>query len=244
MRRRDGTGKESGSLTVEAILFLIPFMCAFLTLVNIARFVQAEVLIHHAITQTAKQISTYSYVMTKTGIAEMMQSTNAKSEKFRTDTKKTVDSVTDFFGSINDLGNGSPANLPGNIVNAIETGKNAGSAVTDYFHDPEAIMYGALAMAKSGIRGKTMTLAVGSIAKGYMEESILKISDDPDQYLETIGIVDGMAGLDFSKSEWMTNSSGKGNIDIVVTYRMRNLLFPDFDFAEHEFCQCASTLVW
>ena len=46
-----------GSLTVEALLFLIPFMIAFFTLINAARFVQAEMLIHHAVTQTAKQIS-------------------------------------------------------------------------------------------------------------------------------------------------------------------------------------------
>ena len=56
--------KEKGSLTVEAVLFLIPFLCAFLTLINMARFVQTEMLIHHAITQAAKEISVYSYVLT------------------------------------------------------------------------------------------------------------------------------------------------------------------------------------
>ena len=50
--------KDKGSLTVEALLFLIPFIMAFCTLINAARFVQAEMLIHHAVTQTAKQIST------------------------------------------------------------------------------------------------------------------------------------------------------------------------------------------
>ena len=89
MKIKSELRRERGSLTVEAILFLIPFMCAFLTLVNMARFVQAEVVIHHAITQTAKQISTYSYVMTKTGMTSMMQQTNAKSNKFKADTAKT-----------------------------------------------------------------------------------------------------------------------------------------------------------
>lgn len=244
MKRRDKVGQERGSLTVEALLFLIPFMCAFLTLVNIARFVQAEVLIHHAITQTAKQISTYSYVMTKTGISVMMQKTNEKSKKFQADTKKTVDSVVGFFGAVGELGNGNPESIPGNIVNVAEKAKEADAAVTDYFNDPKEIMYGALAMAKSEVRGTAMTWVAGSITKTYVRQSILKISDDPDQYLKAIGIVDGMAGLDFSESEWMTNGAGKGNVDIVVTYKMKNLLFPDFDLGEHEFCQCASTLTW
>ena len=60
-RCRQDNGSR-GSLTVEALLFLIPFMMAFFTLINAARFVQAEMLIHHAITQTAKQISAYGYV--------------------------------------------------------------------------------------------------------------------------------------------------------------------------------------
>ncbi len=55
---------NEGSLTVEALLFLIPFIMAFCTLINAARYVQAEMLIRHAVTQTAKQISTYSYVLT------------------------------------------------------------------------------------------------------------------------------------------------------------------------------------
>ena len=48
-------------ITACCLLFLIPFIMAFCTLINAARFVQAEMLIHHAVTQTGKQISTYSY---------------------------------------------------------------------------------------------------------------------------------------------------------------------------------------
>ena len=67
---------NEGSLTVEALLFLIPFIMAFCTLINAARYVQAEMLIHHAVTQTAKQISTYSYVLTKTKISSRIVETN------------------------------------------------------------------------------------------------------------------------------------------------------------------------
>lgn len=240
------TGKERGSLTVEAILFLIPFMCAFLTLVNMARFVQAEVVIHHAITQTAKQISTYSYVMTKTGITAMMQETNAKSDKFMTDTENTVNSVTEFFDSVDNLGNGGSAG--DKIQDVINKGDIAADTVTAYLSDPKEIMYGALAAAKSGIRGKAMTWAAGSLARGSIRQSLEELSDDPDQYLKTIGVVDGLAGLDFSGSKWMTNdgraAGGRGNVEIIVTYKLKNLLFPDFDFGEREFCQCVSTLTW
>ena len=80
-----------GSLTVEALLFLIPFMIAFFTLINAARFVQAEMLIHHAVTQTAKQISAYSYVLTKTEISDRIISTNKKSADFQVTVEKSTD---------------------------------------------------------------------------------------------------------------------------------------------------------
>lgn len=248
MKRKSATDRERGSLTVEAILFLIPFMCAFLTLVNMARFVQAEVVIHHAITQTAKQISAYSYVMTKTGITAMMQDTNAKSNKFITDTKKTVGSVTEFFDSVGDLR--EDGNVSAGIQEVINKGDAAVDAVSTYMEDPKDIMYGALAAAKSGIRGRAMTWAAGSIARSSIKQSLQKLSGDhdPDQYLKTIGVVDGLAGLDFSGSHWISNetgtANGRGNVEIVVTYKLKNLLFPDFDFREREFCQCASTLTW
>ena len=81
MKKND---RRRGSLTVEALLFLFPFMMAFLTVINMARFVQTEMIIHHAITQTAKQISAYGYILTKTTIAQNMQGTNKKSSEFNT----------------------------------------------------------------------------------------------------------------------------------------------------------------
>lgn len=234
--------KDRGSLTVEAILFLIPFMCAFLTLINVARYVQSEMLIHHAITQTAKQISTYSYILTKTEITATMQNTNKKSGEFISDTKKAVDSVTDFIGAVGEMG--SSGDLSTGIDNVITKANTADETLTEYFSDPKEIMYGALAVVKSEGRKEVMTWAVGGITRGCIKETVSKVSDDPDKYLKNIGIVDGMAGLDFSKSKWVTNEGGKADIEIVVTYSLKNLLFPDFDFGEHEFCQCASTLIW
>lgn len=234
--------RERGSLTVEAILFLIPFMCAFLTLINTARYVQAEMLIHHAITQTAKQVSAYGYVLTKADIVKRMQDTHKKSEDFQKDTEEMIQSVTGFVEAVGEIG--SSGDLVLEIDTVVTEGVHASDTVTEYFSDPKEIMKGALAIAKSSGQDEITTWAVGAIARGNIKKSLEKVTDDPDGYLKTIGIVDGMAGLDFSQSKCLSNNGGKGNVDIVVTYQLKNLLFPDFDFGEHEFCQCASTLIW
>lgn len=232
--------RESGSLTVEAILFLIPFMIAFFILINTARFVQAEMLIHHAATQTAKQISTYSYILTKTDISSRMRQADKKSDAFISDTEGAIDSVAEFVGAVDSIGAGEDP--VASIENVITRAEAMDETLTEYFSDPREIMYGVLAVIKSGGRRAIMTWVAGEIARGCIRESIAKVSDEPDTYLRNIGIIDGMEGLDFSKSKWLTTDDG--NIEIVVTYKMKNLLFPGFDLGEYEFCQCASTLIW
>lgn len=204
-------GESKGSLTVEALLFLIPFMMAFCTIINAARFVQAEMLVHHAVTQTAKQISTYSYVLTKTKISEKMQSTNGKSEKFLVTVNEATNSIT---------------------------------GLADAVSDPDAIVEGVFSLVKQQASQTVMTQVVGMVTKNNINNAITLMSDDPNEFLENIGIVGGVSGLDFSESKWISNSGKKGDIQIVVTYSMKNLLFPDFDFGQYEFCECAYTLIW
>jgi hypothetical protein len=101
--RRVKKDNDKGSLTVEALLFLIPFIMAFCTLINAARFVQAEMLIHHAVTQTAKQLSTYSYVLTKAKISERIVNTNRKSEELKVTVNEAASSVEGFIDAVSDM---------------------------------------------------------------------------------------------------------------------------------------------
>lgn len=203
---------SKGSLTVEALLFLIPFIMAFCTIINAARFVQAEMLIHHAVTQTAKQISAYSYVLTKAGIAQTMQETHGKSQQF---------------------------------TNTIEKATSSIQGLAEAVQDPDGLVEGVFSLAKSKGEKAVLIRVAGSLAEDSIEKSIRLLSDDPNSYLMKIGIVDGIAGLDFSKSRWISNEqSEKGNVQIVVTYTMKNLIFPEMDFGQYEFCQSASTVIW
>lgn len=202
-----------GSLTVEALLFLIPFIIAFCIIINAARFVQAEVIIHHSITQTAKQISAYSYVLTKAGITRRMQETNGKSERFQ-------NTVNDAMNSIQGL--------------------------ADAAGESSALPEGVFSLVKSEIRETEMGNIAGKLAKETIRNSISLMSDDPDAFLENLGIEGGLSGLDFSDSEWISNGDDKkASIRIVVKYSMKNVLFPEFGFNQsYQFCQSASTLIW
>lgn len=214
MRKAKETKEKGnrGSLTVEALLFLIPFIMAFCTILNAARFVQAEVLIHHAATQTAKQISAYSYVLTKAKIAEKMQETNGKSEQFTSDIEEAISSIEGF------------AEAAGN---------------------PDRLVEGVFNLAKAEGRKYLMAQTVGNMTEENIKRSLEKLTDNPNEFLSSIGIEGGLSGLSYSDSEWITNGEDeKGNIRIVVSYTMKNVLFPDFDFGQYKFSQSASTLIW
>lgn len=202
---------NEGSLTVEALLFLIPFIMAFCTLINAARYVQAEMLIHHAVTQTAKQISTYSYVLTKTKISSRIVETNRKSEELKVTIDDATSSVEGFINAVSDM---------------------------------DGLTEGVFSMLKSGAEQKAITAVAGEITKNNIKSELVLVSDDPDEYLEVIGIKDGLSGLHFDMTRCLDNTEGKGTVKIVVTYTMENILFPDFDFGQYEFRQCAYTLIW
>lgn len=242
MKNNKKNERTRGSLTVEAVLFLIPFMFAYLTIINAARFVQAEVIVHHAITQTAKQISTYSYVLTKTQIAGRIQGTHEKSAKFQKSVDDTADSVMNFANAVGNVG--SSGDIYTEIQDVINAGGDAGESLKNFFSDPKAIVSGVFSIAKSEGENAVTTFIAGELAKNSIKSSIALLTDDPDKFLENIGIVGGMSGLNFSQTNWISNSGGKADIQIVVTYTMKNILFPEFDFGQYEFCQCASTLIW
>lgn len=223
-----------GSLSVEVVLILVPFMFCFMTLLNISRIVQAEVIIHHAITQSAKEISTYSYVLTKTGIAEKMIETNGKSAKFRSDVDNTISKLTELGSTIGDIGSTSDIN---NHISTIEKDINSiQNTTSNYIDDPRSIATGVFAAVKSAGREYAMKGIAGKLAKGSIEKQLSLINDDPDSYLQNIGVVDGIEGLDFSETHYMDSIKGKGEIKVIVTFTMKNNVFPMFDFGEHEIC--------
>lgn len=200
-----------GSLTVEALLFLIPFIMAFCTLINAARFVQAEMLIHHAVTQTAKQISTYSYVLTKTNISDRIMNTNKKSADFQVTVEKSTKSLRDFANAMSDM--------DGLVEDVFGFVKNQGEQ-------------------------RLITEGVGMLTRKNIKDELSLITDDPNEFLENIGIEEGLLGLHFDNTRCLEETEGKGSVKIVVTYTMKNVLFPDFNFGRHEYRQCAYTLVW
>ena len=243
-RKKDNHNK--GSLTVETLLFLIPFMCAFLLIINAARYIETEMIIHHAITQTAKQISTYSYVLTKTNVVSRIQKTNKEGATFKKDVNTIASDIGTFAENVDKLkGVETGGDLQGALEGMYDSGNSIYQTGSQYVKNPNKIATGIISCAKGAIEGKITSEAIAGLAKNSTISILESYSNDVDKYLERLGVVNGKSGLDFSDSEWINAADGKGNVDIVVKYTIKNQLFPDIaDIGEHECCQRVSTLVW
>lgn len=197
--------RQRGSITVEALLFLIVFLCAFWTLLNVAGLVRAQYIMQHTIVQSTKEISGYGYILTKAYQEEKMQTTYGKNTASAASNEEISTGMDDI--SEGD-GDGTFQELVGDI---------------------------------SGLFDLPST-TVGIIVKAKVESYLDEITGDADEYLEDMGIIGGIDGLDFGDTELVIGDNS--TLKVVVTYSMTNQLFPYIDIGEWEFSHTAYTGVW
>ncbi len=221
--------RQKGSLTVEALLFLTIFLCAFLTLMNMVNMIRVQALIQYAVNQTAREISEYSYVLSKTGVTGKIQDTGAKSAQFQAETEEVVNSMQEF---LNAVGNGDG--------NAIELGNIAVDNAVDYAENTD-IVAGVVNLLKGTAEDMAGMAVVGGIGKGRIRKNLSYMTNNPDGYLKELGVVGGIEGIDFSESRWV--SGGEKAVRVTAVYRMESRL-TYFNLGEYEFRVNATTLVW
>ena len=239
--------KQRGSLTVEAALFLVLFLAAFLTLLNFARTARVQVVMQHAINSSAMQISQYGYILSKTGVIGHMGAAADLAGATREDVGKIVSAANQFAGAVENVGTGTIDDATIQMIADAalgqgEMGEAAGIA-ENYFKEPKGLLTGLASIAVSGLTDRANTFVIGKIAKAQVESYLEEITDDPDEYLKGIGIVDGLSGLRFEQSKLTTAGNSK-DLDITVRFKVKNQMFPMLDFGEHEMCINASTRLW
>lgn len=223
-------------------------------------------IIQYSISQTAKEISSYCYIVSLTGLMEDSKNLNQEAEAFKKDTDHVIDTVVKLYDAI-DQGSenisGSVAAIPenedlisfaasiqdttnvtyeefGNMVAAANTMMEAGG---DYFRDPKRILKGLGTVAKDTAFNKAKSYLVAApISKALVRDQILLYGTDSRgrDILECLGVVGGLEGLSFTGSTLFHD--GK-TIIVQVSYSMK-VEYPGFDQKEFHFVQSAATKAW
>ncbi|MGN0358764.1 MAG: TadE/TadG family type IV pilus assembly protein [Blautia sp.] len=231
--------REGGALTVEAVIFTTLFVVFFISLMNLVNVVRVQSLLQYGVTQTARELSQYSYILTKTGVVRASNQTYIKAKGFKDDVDSVANDLTQISSAISDVAAGG--DIQSNIDTIIDASNNGIDTLDTYFENPENILAGALAVGKDHLQGTAKTAVISAITKNRMKAFLSANGADPDERLKNLGVEGGLDGLDFSESKWF--SEGNQDLYIIVKYKMK-IKFMFLEQELPEFKVCGATRIW
>ena len=204
--RNGGRGeerREKGALTIEASIAYPIFLMVIVTILYLMRIVYTYGLVQHAVSQTAKELSMYTYIYQVTGLNDLRgdvdSSTAGRTEQFNSDVGEVVAlyetfSSGDFSGSYE------------GTTNPVEILKNIGSVL--------------LGEGSRELNSQFFQLVVKPLMEGYIGADAN--GNSADARLKALRVIGGFDGLDFSSSRFFEDGA---TVDLVVCYTI-DPLFP------------------
>ncbi len=228
-----GKKNEKGSITLEASIFLVIFIVFYLAIMDFIQIARAQVILQYAAAEAAREISQYSYVLTKTGIVEKRVGTSTQAAEFMADAGSLLDDVKAVGNAITD---------GGDVVGSIQ---QAGNHANEFFGAPDALMDNIFSLIKTMGADMLSDMAIEVIVEGIVEEQIENMSSkSADEYLKDLGIDGGMAGLQFDDSKWANSSSGgMPELEVSIVYTI-DFHLGIFELEPRRYKVCAKTALW
>lgn len=225
--------RNAGSITLEATIFLTLFILFYMVLMDLVQIARAQIILQYSVNEVAKEVSTYGYLLTKTGIVEKRVATSGQANDFVGKTTEMVDAIVRVEETLTNGGD------------VIDAANDAGEKIQDYFGDTDQLVSSILSLIKTEGANIVSDYVIQEIVKGEIEEQIDMMSyKDADRYLQDLGIEDGLDGLDFSQTSWCNTSvGGMPVLEVVVVYTIDfNLGFIKLE--SRTFRVCAKTALW
>lgn len=218
-------GSQSGMLTVEAVLCLMPFVLVILGIISFINIFMVHSKVQVALYETANELSAYTYFYQALGIRDA-------DGKLGSDIESGTVQLTAFLEDIET----ARANLENknateeDFKGVINSGRELVSSPQTLIRN---IVYMGIGKAEEAGKSWLASLIAKPLTQNYLNTSTSLLSSggqSADEYLKAFGVRGGMDGMDFGKSTIFTDSDHK-MIDIVVEYDLDvyffRLLFKD-----------------
>lgn len=230
---------NKGSLTVEACISLTMFLMVFVTILYIMRIVFAYGIMQHALNQTAKEFSTYSYYYAVSGMADINGQINSSTSAGVASFDENVSNIVSVYDSFNTLGGSvkeagenvskgdlsgtlsSLQSVRGNYASFKESAGAATNTIKSIADDPVAAIKSVGSVFLSGGNESAKTFLCGEISRSLMSKYISEGGyDAANTRLKNLRIVNGLEGVDFSASEFWSPGS-ENEIELVICYTIK-----------------------
>ena len=259
-------GRERGSITIEASISLTAFLFAMIGLLFFIRVSRVQAAIQYSLNTAAQSISQYTYLYYAAGLYDLEQDIKESGGE----AKKTVSQAADYldqtalgvetvFSSLGGSAGNAAAAFGGGDVGGVidvfretgqtlqEQGANIGEQLDGLKGLAENIGDDPVSFAKSlgalvagtgidAVKGRLL----GALYGRAMCKRYIGAGRDADEWLEHMGVEDGLDGLNFNWSSILGGDSQ--DVDLVVTYRMK--ILPGLLNLNATFAQSASTRAW
>lgn len=190
--------RRKGALTVEASISYSIFLMVIVTILYLMRIVYTYGLVQHAVSQTAKELSLYTYFYQISGVSEWDQGISGavsdRTEQFNKDAEEFVQ----FYKKFSSGEEGAAYN---GTINPIDIFKNMGAAIIGEVH--------------GNLSQSSFELVVRPLLASYIGADAPNQSDVADTRLKALRIVDGINGLHLENSHFFEDGE---TIDLIVCY--------------------------
>lgn len=242
MKKAGNIKFHKGSVTVEAAIALPAFICTVLAIAFIMKVIYVHEIIQHAISETADELASYTYIYSAAGIQSLHDTANEGLEEGRQKVKTQIKTLVDTYDCFKSFPKSAEQNIKeaGRNINAVDIDgalhnldeidqsvetiernlENTQKVADEISDNPkQELKYIAAALAKEGLEGVKTELILKPLTKACLIKYLKpKDKEDIAVRLKKLNIVGGFDGLDFKESHLFDD--GK-SIDIVVTYKIR-----------------------
>lgn len=247
------TRRELGSVTIEATIALTIFMFAFLGITSLSTLVRAESKVQYALNQTAKELSQYMYIFyrgetaenTTKPVDELIKETgnftnmikNASKDVDFSDSLFSKDQVaSDLKKTISDV-----STVKNDVQSILEAGKSLANKYKSVAENPTEVLNAIYSIVKGEIKNTVRSKIIAPVVANILMPKYLESSEkSADEFLEGMGVENGMSGLNFSLSSIMEDGRTI-NLTAVYTVDYKIPLVGDRRFTIK---QTASTATW
>lgn len=264
--------RQRGSLTVEATIVLVIFIFGYATIITIGSFIHAQMIIQHGITQAARELSAYCYLVSKTGIMEDSERIHGEAGEFKNSTDDVIDTVVKLYDAVdqgtdhivdtvkdadideNSLQNKNledayksvqdVADVTQEEFNQIVSAANTMiSTGNEYFSDPKAIMNGLASMAKDGALSAAKSYVIAAPVSKALVKKQVDLYGKNGKDKDILESLGVVNGINGLNFVGSTLFNDGKTITVQVSYTMK-VEYPWFNKFQFHFIQAASTKAW
>jgi len=206
---------DNGYIVVETVCAFIPFVLLIVSILSLVNIVTLQARVHFALTQAAKTLSVYSYVLEVAGVANELTALDNKADN-------TARVSNELRANINDVLSG---------IEALAGTRNVANRVYGWGEEalgnPQAVINQLKSFGINELRNQVFEIMVRPLVGRYLANGEMT----GDEYLKSVRVVNrrtGATGLDALEFYQLNNLGignsvlidADGNVKLTVAYEV------------------------